>query len=110
MKKIFTINRLENKEGRSFFREVYIRRGSCGEVYGVEEPRECYMTYTTERAEKVALKLYKELLGCSIQEALQAYCRDWNRSGIDKALDFAQRVNKEGKVLNLPEKRLLTEQ
>lgn len=110
VKKIFTINRLENKEGRSFFREVYIRRGSCGEVYGVEEPRECYMTYTTERAEKVALKLYKELLGCSIQEALQAYCRDWNRSGIDKALDFAQRVNKEGKVLNLPEKRLLTEQ
>lgn len=26
-KKIFTINRLENKEGRSFFREVFIRRG-----------------------------------------------------------------------------------
>ncbi len=109
VKKIFTINRLENKEGRSFFREVYIRRGSCGEVYGVEEPRECYMTYTTERAEKVALKLYKELLGCSIQEALQAYCRDWNRSGIDKALDFAQKVNKERKVLNLPEKKLPSE-
>lgn len=109
VKKIFTINRLENKEGRSFFREVYIRRGSHGEVYGVEEPRECYMTYTTERAEKEALKLYKELLGCSIQEALQAYCRDWNRSGIDKALDFAQKVNKEGNVLNLPERKLLTE-
>ena len=27
-KKIFTINRLDNKEGRSFFREVFIRRGS----------------------------------------------------------------------------------
>ena len=26
-RKIFTINRLENKEGRSFFREVFIRRG-----------------------------------------------------------------------------------
>lgn len=26
-KKIFTINRLENKDGRSFFREVFIRRG-----------------------------------------------------------------------------------
>ena len=56
-KKIFTINRLENKEGRSFFREVFIRRGTASEVYGVEEPRECYMTYTTERAEKEALKL-----------------------------------------------------
>ena len=109
VKKIFTINRLENKEGRSFFREVYIRRGSHGEVYGVEEPREGYMTYTTERAEKEALKLYKELLGGTIQEALQAYCRDWNRSGIDKALDFAQMVNKEGKVLNLPERKLPAE-
>lgn len=58
-KKIFTINRLENKEGRSFFREVFIRRGTTSGVYGVEEPRECYMTYTTERAEKEALKLYK---------------------------------------------------
>ena len=35
-KKIFTINRLENKEGRSFFREVFIRRGQVGAVYGVE--------------------------------------------------------------------------
>ena len=43
-KKIFTINRLDNKEGRSFFREVFIRRGSTSGVYGVEEPRECYMT------------------------------------------------------------------
>ncbi len=51
-KKIFTINRLENKEGRSFFREVFIRRGSVGGVFGVEEPHECYMTYTTERAER----------------------------------------------------------
>ena len=37
-KKIFTINRLDNKEGRSFFREVFIRRGSTSGVYGVEEP------------------------------------------------------------------------
>ena len=34
-KKIFTINRLENKEGRSFFREVFIRRGTTSGVYGV---------------------------------------------------------------------------
>lgn len=104
VKKIFTINRLDNKEGRSFFREVYIRRGSTGNVYGVEESRECYMTYTTERAEKEALKLYKRELNCSIQEALEAYCRDWNRSGIEKALHFAQLVHKEGKVLNLKDK------
>ena len=100
-KKIFTINRLENKDGRSFFREVFIRRGAVGNVFGVEEPRECYMTYTTERAEKEALKLYKRELRCSHQEAIEAYCRDWAKSGISKSLAFAQHVNHEGKVLNL---------
>lgn len=100
-KKIFTINRLENKAGRSFFREVFIRRGTTSGVFGVEEPRECYMTYTTERAEKEALKLYKKVLHCSHQQAIEAYCKDWNLSGIDKSLAFAQKVNSEGKVLNL---------
>lgn len=103
-KKIFTINHLENKEGRSFFREVFIRRGTTSGVYGVEEPRECYMTYTTERAEKEALKLYKRELQCSHQEAIEAYCRDWNTSGIGKALPFAQKVNEAGCVLNLTTK------
>ena len=102
-KKIFTVNRLENKEGRSFFREVFIRRGSMSGVYGVEEPHECYMTYTTERAEKEALKLYKRELKCSHQEAIERYCRDWDASGIGKSLAFAQKVNEAGKVLNLTE-------
>ena len=100
-KKIFTVNRLENKEGRSFFREVFIRRGSTSGVYGVEEPHECYMTYTTERAEKEALKLYKRELKCSHQEAIERYCRDWDASGIGKSLPFAQKVNEAGHVLNL---------
>ena len=100
-KKIFTINRLENKDGRSFFREVFIRRGTTSGVYGVEEPHECYMTYTTERAEKEALKLYKKEPRCSHQEAIEAYCRDWDASGIGKSLPFAQKVNETGRVLNL---------
>ena len=103
-KKIFTVNRLENKEGRSFFREVFIRRGQVSGVYGVEEPRECYMTYTTERAEKEALKLYKSELGCNHQQAIEAYCRDWKLSGIDKSLPFAQKVNQTRHVLNLKPK------
>ena len=100
-KKIFTINRLDNKTGRSFFREVFIRRGLVSGVYGVEEPRECYMTYTTERAEKEALKLYKRELRCSHQQAIEAYVRDWNLSGIGASLPFAQKVNAAGHVLNL---------
>ena len=104
-RKIFTINRLENKEGRSFFREVFIRRGQNAAVFGVEEPHECYMTYTTERAEKEALKLYKRELKCSHQQAIEAYCRDWDRSGISKSLPFAQKVNQAGHVLNLQAKK-----
>ena len=104
-RKIFTINRLENKEGRSFFREVFIRRGQNAAVFGVEEPHECYMTYTTERAEKEALKLYKRELKCSHQQAIEAYCRDWDRSGISKSLPFAQKVNQAGHVLNLKQNK-----
>ncbi len=100
-KKIFTINRLDNKENRAFFREVFIRRSTNSDVFGVEEPRECYMTYTTERAEKEALKLYKRELRCSHQKAIEQYVKDWNESGIDRSLTFAQKVNKEGRVLYL---------
>ena len=104
-RKIFTINRLDTKDGRSFFREVFIRRGSTSGVYGVEESHECYMTYTTERAEKDALKLYKAELGCSHQEAIERYCRDWDNSGIGAPLEFARRVQKAGHVLNLPARK-----
>jgi len=101
-KKIFTINRLDNKADRSPFKEVFIRRGAeNGEVFGVEEPRECYMSYTTEKAEKEALKLYRRELKCSHQEAIEAFIRDWDRSGIKQSLAFAQKVNKEGRVLKL---------
>ena len=104
-KKIFTINRLDNKSGRSPFKEVFIKRGTEGDVFGIEEPRECYMSYTTEKAEKEALKLYRRLLNCSHQQAIEVFVRDWERSGIQKSLEFAQLVNKKQLVLNLPEKK-----
>lgn len=100
-KKIFTINRLDNKSDRSAFKEVYIKRGITGDVYGVEEPRECYMAYTTEKAEKEALKLYKRMLSTDYQHAIEAFCRDWERSGIKKSLEFSKKVLAEGKPLNL---------
>lgn len=105
-KKIFTINRLQNKEGRAYFNEVFVRRGTESAVFGVEEPHECYMTYTTERIEKDALKLYKKELGCGIQEALLQYCQDWERSGIKGTLQFAQKVNAAGRVLHLPKPKM----
>lgn len=100
-KKIFTINRLDNKEGRSAFKEVFIKRGIDGQVFGVEEPRECYMTYTTEKVEKEALKLYKRLLKCDHATAIKTFVRDWNNSGIKKSIEFAKKVMSEGRVLNI---------
>lgn len=87
--KIWTINALDNRENRSFFKEVYIRRGSVGEVYGVEEPPECYMAYTTERAEKDGLKYYIEKYG-NIQTAIENFCKDWKASGCKFAIDFVK--------------------
>ena len=56
--KIFTINNLNNKFGRSRFKEFYLKRGSKGEVYGNEVSLEQYLTYTTEKPEKSALEYY----------------------------------------------------
>jgi hypothetical protein len=61
------------------------------------------MTYTTERAEKDALKLYKAELQCSHQEAIEQYCKDWKNSRVASPLEFARRVHQAGRVLNLPE-------
>ena len=91
-KKIFTINRLDNKSGRSPFKEVFIKRVDTSDVFGVEEPRECYMSYTTEKVEKEALKLYRRVLRCNHQQAIEAFIRDWDKSGIKKSLDFANKV------------------
>ena len=93
-RKIWSINRLDNKEGRAFFKEVYIRRGNYGEVFGVEEPPECYMAYTTERLEKDALKLYVSRYG-DYERGIAAFCKDWKsmfpKSG--KPDEFAAVVN-----------------
>ena len=106
-KKIFTINRLENKEGRGQFKEVFIKRGNTGMIIGVEEPHECYMAYTTEKIEKEGLMLYHDQLCCDFEEAIRRYCEDWDRSGIKKPIEFAQKVKAAGHVLNLPAKRFI---
>lgn len=97
---IFTVNALNNKEGRNYFKEVWICRGQNSDVYGVEEPPECYWAYTTERAEKEALKIYLRHYG-SMQEAITNIEADRNRAGISKYLDFARKVNQQQKVMSL---------
>jgi type IV secretory pathway VirB4 component len=73
--KIFTINNLDNKLGRSRFKEFYIKRGAKGEVYGNEVSLEQYLTYTTEKPEKSAVEYYVKKYG-SYDEALRKITAD----------------------------------
>lgn len=73
--KIFTINNLNNKSGRSRFKEFYLKRGSKGEVYGNEVSLQQYLTYTTEKPEKSAIEYYVQTFG-NYQEALEQFVED----------------------------------
>ena len=97
---IFTVNALNNREGRNYFKEVWICRGQNSDVYGVEEPPECYWAYTTERTEKEALKIYLSYYG-NMQEAITRIEADRKQAGGDKYLVFARKVNQQQKVMSL---------
>ena len=102
---IFTINSLDNHEGRNYFKEVWICRGQSADVYGVEEPPECYMAYTTERAEKEALKIYIRHYGGDTIEGIRHFCSDMEKAGLaGKYLKFAGEVNKRQNVMELWDK------
>jgi len=90
-RKIFTINQLDNAEGRGRFKEVYIRRGSSGEVYGVEVALEQYLTYTTEKPEKSAVEAYTSKFG-SYPAGLDAFIRDLKASKLSLPA-FVSHVN-----------------
>lgn len=90
-RKIFTINQLDNTEGRGRFKEVYIRRGATGEVYGVEVSLKRYLTYTTEKPEKLAVERYTSRHG-SYADGLDAFIRDLQSSGMSLPA-FIKNVN-----------------
>jgi conjugation system TraG family ATPase len=97
-RKIFTINQLDNGEGRGRFKEVYIRRGSVGEVYGVEVSLHQYLTYTTEKPEKSAVEIYTS--SCeAYPDGMDRLVRDLDQSKLSLP-DFISLVNQKGKPLN----------
>ncbi|WP_312362451.1 TraG family conjugative transposon ATPase [Sphingobacterium sp.] len=99
-KKIFTINRLDNKEGRARFNEFYIRRGNVGEVYGVEVSIYHHLAFTTEKPEKSAVEIYAKHHG-SYPKALTAFVSDMEKSGLALG-DFVQRVNENNAPVETP--------
>jgi len=94
-RKIFSINQLENTEGRGRFKEVYIRRGSSGEVYGVEVALEQYLCYTTEKPEKSAVEVYVKQYG-SYPKGLDAFVADLRQSKLQLG-EFVSHVNSAAK-------------
>ncbi|QEM03685.1 TraG family conjugative transposon ATPase [Mucilaginibacter rubeus] len=96
-KKIFSIHQLNNQEGRGRFKEVYIRRGSTGEVYGVEVSLYQYLAYTTEKPEKSAVEIYVNHFG-TYPKALEAFVEALKNSGL-QLQQFVSRVNNTGMPL-----------
>ncbi len=96
-KKIFTINNLDNKENRSVFKEVYIRRGPVGEVYGAEVSFCQYLTYTTEKPEKLAVETYVRALG-SYPKGLELFVAHLKKSGVSFPA-FVMFINAIGRIV-----------
>lgn len=90
--KIFTINHLDNKSNRGRFKEVYIKRGDSGEVYGVEVSLEEYLTYTTEKKEKDAITFYLNKYNNDYRKSIEEFVYDFKKSKM-KISDFADKVN-----------------
>lgn len=100
-RKIFTINQLDNKAGRGKFKEVYIKRGAIGEVYGVEVSLAQYLTYTTEKPEKNAVERYVRHYG-AYPVGLDAFVADFHSSGLPLG-QFVSQVNRRKSLeLNSP--------
>jgi hypothetical protein len=90
-RKIFTLNALENKTGRGKFKEVYIKRGNTGEVYGVEVSIFQYLTFTTEKPEKTAVESYVKRFG-SYPLGLENFVADMKSSFLSLG-EFVKKVN-----------------
>ena len=91
-KKIFTINKLDNRDGRGKFKEVYIKSGSKGAVYGVENSLEEYMVFTTERQEKEALQPYIKAYGGTAR-GVEEFVKDFKKRKISLS-EWSTFINK----------------
>lgn len=95
--KIFTMNRLDNKEGRGRLKEFYLKRGDSGEVYGNEVSLMQYLLYTTEKPEKEALEFYYETAG-NLKEGLERFLLDHKSLGLSLS-EMVSLVNLHGRPL-----------
>jgi hypothetical protein len=97
-RKIFSINQLDNTSGRDRFKEVYIRRGAVGEVYGVEVSIEQYLIFTTEKPEKSAVEIYVAAYG-SYPAGIDQMVAGLRRSKLPLG-EFVSQVNRSGRPVD----------
>ena len=102
-RQIFTINSLNNHEGRPYFKETWICRGHNSDVYGVEVPPEMCWAFTTERSEKEAVRLYVRYYNNDGQLAIRQMEEDRHQLNIGTT-EFANLVVKHNQVMSLWEK------
>lgn len=99
-RQIFTINSLNNHDGRPYFKETWICRGHDSDVYGVEVPPEMCWAFTTERSEKEAVRLYVRYYENDGQKAIRQMEEDRKVLGVGTR-DFANMVNQHKTVMSL---------
>ena len=99
-RQIFTINSLNNHDGRPYFKETWICRGHDSDVYGVEVPPEMCWAFTTERSEKEAVRLYVRYYENDGQKAIRQMEEDRRALGVGTR-DFANMVNQHKTVMSL---------
>ena len=99
-RQIFTINSLNNHDGRPYFKETWICRGHDSDVYGVEVPPEMCWAFTTERSEKEAVRLYVRYYENDGQRAIRQMEEDRKKLGVSMR-DFANMVNQQKTVVSL---------
>ena len=99
-RQIFTINSLNNHDGRPYFKETWICRGHDSDVYGVEVPPEMCWAFTTERSEKEAVRLYVRYYENDGQRAIRQMEEDRKVLGVGTR-DFANMVNQHKTVMSL---------
>lgn len=94
---IFTINNLDNKEGRGKFKEFWMRIGDKSAVYGNEVSLQQYLTYTTEKPEKAAVDFYLKEYPFDYDYAIEMFVDHLYRSS-EKLPDFVRLINQNKSV------------
>jgi hypothetical protein len=99
VKQLFTINALDNKEGRPKFNEACIIRGQYSLVLGIEECAQNYWIFSTERMEKEAVKIYVN----HYQDPYKAihYIEEDRKKTGKSTFDFSVLVNQYNQVMSL---------